>query len=816
MASEETKQAAEASTDAQTTDTENNMNATSAQTSAENESDTTTESVSAETAAPAADLKEAETKSETDDQTSEKKSDLNTTEALTADHSENSETSPENSVLEHSSDSSEQLASFETEATAPEIAAVDELHSEVSETPAEASSETVAQATDTPNSDDATAPTESTSEPEQSAKKENVVVKKLKLNPNAKAAPSAPAETSQSNSDASVTTAPAHQNKAKQEQQQTAQQPAKSATVANSSAAAPAAQKADPQVESLDFGAILQQFEQEQQEQLAKYREGTLVEGTIVGISERGVLIDFGYKAEGIVNTAEYLQDGEITVKVGDPTEVVVKRLDNGEGLPELSRAEAVKLRTWDDLEKASQDGTSVKGIVIDKIKGGLSVDINGIEAFLPGSQIDSRPPRSLDGFKGQEIEARVIKFSRKRGNIVLSRKVLLDEVTNVQKAETMANIAEGYIVEGSVKSLTDYGAFVDLGGIDGLLHVTDMSWGKLDRPSDILKPGDDVQVKVLKIDRDKERISLGLKQLIPNPWSSVAERYEINSKHIGKVSSTTDYGAFVELEPGVEGLVHVSEMTWSKRAKHPNKIVHPGQEIEVQVLRIDQKDRRVSLGMRQVMTNPWETIYERYPVGTHVHGRVRNMTDFGAFVELEEGVDGLVHLSDITHSKKLKHPSEVLKKNQEVEAIVTGINVEGRRMSLSMKDLQPSTWDQFVADHKPGDVVRGKISRFANFGVFVELGDDLEGLCHISELSDERIEKPEKVFELGQEMEFKILRIEPDVQKIGLSHRAVGKEDEPVVDTKTYSTEAKSGMASLGELANLRNLRDSSEESQS
>ncbi|MBC7796939.1 MAG: S1 RNA-binding domain-containing protein, partial [Pyrinomonadaceae bacterium] len=308
----------------------------------------------------------------------------------------------------------------------------------------------------------------------------------------------------------------------------------------------------------------------------------------------------------------------------------------------------------------------------------------------------------------------------------------------------------------------------------------------------------------------DKERISLSYRQLIPDPWQSVEERYEIESRHKGIVSSITDYGAFVELEPGIEGLVHVSEMTWSKRAKHPNKIVRVGQELEVQVLRIDQRDKRVSLGMRQVMSNPWETIYERYPIGTRVKGRVRNMTDFGAFVELEEGVDGLVHLSDITWSKKLKHPSEALKKNQEVEAVVTGINTEARRMSLSMKELQPKAWDAFVTEHKPGDVVKGKISRFANFGVFVELADDLEGLCHISELSEERIDKPESVFQVGQEMDFKILRIEPDVQKIGLSARAVGKEDEPAVDSKTYSTEAKGGMASLGELANIfRNRRE-------
>jgi small subunit ribosomal protein S1 len=552
----------------------------------------------------------------------------------------------------------------------------------------------------------------------------------------------------------------------------------------------------------MDFGAMLEQFEQEQ----ARYREGDLVEGKVISVSDRGVVIDFGYKSEGVIKSEELTENGEVTVKRGDTIEVVIRRMDSGDGTAELSRFEAVKRRTWDDLEKAYNDGTPVKGFVTDRVKGGLNVDIKGIEAFLPGSLVDSRPPRNLDVYKNQEVEARVIKFNRKRANVVLSRKALIDEVIEAQKAQTFEQLGEGYIVEGTVKSLTEYGAFVDLGGIDGLLHVTDMTWGKLDRPSDMFKPGDEVQVKVLKFDREKERVSLGLKQLQPDPWTSIEERYPINAKLRGRVSSVTDYGAFIELEPGVEGLVHVSEMSWSKRAKHPKNIVKVDDEVEVQVLRLDPKDRRVSLGMKQVMANPWETIYERFRVGQQIKGRVRNLTEFGAFVELEEGVDGLVHVTDISH-KKIKHPSEALKKNQEVEAVITHIDVAGRRMSLSMKDLQPSTWDKFVSEHKPGDVVKGKISRFANFGVFVELAEELEGLCHISELSDERIEKPEKVFEIGQEMEFKILRIEPDAQKIGLSARAVGKEDEPVIDTKSYSTEAKSGMASLGELANLRNM---------
>lgn len=552
----------------------------------------------------------------------------------------------------------------------------------------------------------------------------------------------------------------------------------------------------------MDFGAILEQFEQEQ----TSFSAGELVQGKVVGVSERGVLIDFGYKSEGIAGLEEFTSpEGEITVKSGDEVEVIIRSMDSGDNPPHLSRLDALRRRAWNEIETAFKDETPITGRVIGKTKGGLRIDINGVEAFLPGSQVDSRPIRNLDPYVGQDMEVKVIKFSRKRNNIVLSRKVLTDEVVNAQKAETLESLEEGYIIEGKVKSLTEYGAFVDLGGIDGLLHVTDMSWGRLQNPNQLFKINDSVQVKVLKLDRSKEKVSLGYKQLLPDPWSTVGEVYPVKSTTKGKVSSVTDYGAFIELEPGVEGLVHVSEMSWSKRAKHPKNLVRVGDEVEVQVLGIDTQDRRISLGMKQLMPNPWESIGSRYQVGTKVQGRVRNLTDFGAFIEVEDGVDGLVHVSDISWSKKLKNPKDALKKGQEVEAVVTSIDIDGRRLSLSIKDLSPSAWDAFVATHRPGDLVKGKISRFANFGVFVELGDELEGLCHISELSDERVDKPEQVVSLGQEMEFKILRIENDVQKIGLSARAVGKEDEPEIDTKVYSTEAKGGMASLAELANLK-----------
>jgi len=563
----------------------------------------------------------------------------------------------------------------------------------------------------------------------------------------------------------------------------------------------------------MDFGAILEEFEQDQ----TTYHPGDLVEGKVVGVSERGVLVDFGFKSEGVIPTEEFTSPtGEVTVQRGDQVEAVIRNIYTGDAPPVLSKMDAVNRKAWNEIEKASNEGTPITGHVTGKTKGGLRVDINGVEAFLPGSQVDSRPIRNLDSFVNQDIEAKIIKFSRKRNNIVLSRKALTDEKINAQKAETLGNIEEGYVVEGTIRNLTEYGAFVDIGGIDGLLHVTDMSWGRLQNPNELFKVNDRIQVKVLKLDREKEKVSLGYKQLIPDPWSTVIEVYPVGSKIKGIVSSLTDYGAFIELEPGVEGLVHVSEMSWSKRSKSPKKLLNNGEEVEVQVLGVDTDERRISLGMKQLQKNPWQTITDRYHVGSTVRGRVHNLTDFGAFVEVEEGVDGLVHISDISHTKKIKHPKDVLKKDQEVEAVITSIDTEGRRMSLSIKDTTPSAWDTFVAAHKPGDIVRGKVSRFAGFGVFVELGNGLEGLCHISELSDERVEKPEDVVTLGQDLDFKILRIEHDDQKIGLSHRAVGKQSEPAVDTRSYSSEAKGGMASLGELLNLKRgttLEDTTQE---
>jgi len=553
-----------------------------------------------------------------------------------------------------------------------------------------------------------------------------------------------------------------------------------------------------------DFGQMLDRFEQEQ----STLQEGEVVRGTVIGITERGVVIDFGYKSEGIVNQNEFMENGELTVKRGDEVDVLVKNMETGEGFPVLSRADAVRLRAWDDLEKAYEAGTPVKGRVAERIKGGVRVDIDGIAAFLPGSQVDVRPIRNLDSLRGKEIEAKVIKLNRKRSNVVLSRKAVLEEKNAGRKDETLDQIEEDIIVEGQIKNLTDYGAFVDLGGVDGLLHVTDMSWSRVQTPDELFKVGDTVQVKVLRFDRSRERVSLGYKQLLPDPWESVEERFPLHMRMNGRVASVTDYGAFVELEPGVEGLVHVSEMSWSKRVKHPSKIVNPGDIVDVEVLGVDPKGRRISLGMKQVQENPWNTLGDRYQVGARVHGKVRNLTDFGAFIEIEDGIDGLVHVSDISWSRRVKHPGELLKKGQPVDAVITGIDPENRRMSLSIKELEPNAWNEFIATHKPGDLVKGKIARFASFGAFVELGDNLEGLCHISELSDDRVNKPEDAVQLGQEMEFRVLRIDSENKKIGLSARAASSED-PLIETKIYTSEAKGGMASLAELADFGRSND-------
>jgi small subunit ribosomal protein S1 len=561
----------------------------------------------------------------------------------------------------------------------------------------------------------------------------------------------------------------------------------------------PEAPDADGEFSMEDFGKILAEHEQSHRSEIS---EGEVVKGRVVKISDQNVIIDVGFKSEGIVAISEFKDGEQITINPGDEVDVYVKQLENSEGYVELSRADAVRMQSWEQIELAYKQGTNIIARVTDRIKGGLRVDVGGIQAFLPGSQVDVRPVRNLDSFRNKEIEVRVLKVNKKRGNIVLSRKIVLEEMINGKKSETLKNLEEGIIVEGQVKNITEYGAFIDLGGLDGLLHITDMSWGRIQNPNELFKVGENIQVKVLKFDRDKERVSLGYKQLIPDPWATTVERFPIGSRVKGKVVSITDYGAFIEIEPGVEGLVHVSEMTWSKRVKHPSKLLSVGQEVEAQVLEVDSNNRRISLGIKQIEPNPWETLPERYGVGTRVKGRVRNLTDFGAFIEIEDGIDGLVHVSDISWTKRIKHPSEALKKNQEVEAIITAIDVENRRLSLSIKDLEPNAWDKFFDAHRLGDLVSGKVTRFANFGAFVELEDGIEGLCHVSELSENHIDKPEDAVKQGQTLQFKILKMDREARKIGLSARAVGK-DEPILDVRNY-TSGDSGMARLFEVADF------------
>ena len=571
---------------------------------------------------------------------------------------------------------------------------------------------------------------------------------------------------------------------------------------------APSESAADTEAGGGDFSALLENYEREQ---AASKQEGEIVRGTVVGVSDKYVMVDIGYKSEGVVAREEFVdRSGGLTVKPGDEVDVLIKSLENQDGYAILSRAAAVQVQSWEKLRRAHQNHETITGRVTERIKGGLKVDLEGIAAFLPGSQVDVRPVRNLESFMNQDIEVRVIKLNRKRGNVVVSRKAVLEEEASHKKTETLEQIEEGVVMEGVVKNITDYGAFIDLGGIDGLLHIIDMSWGRIQSPGDILKVGDTLQVKVLKFDRDKERISLGYKQLMPDPWQSVAERYPKGSHVRGKVVSLTDYGAFIEIEAGVEGLVHVTEMTWSKRLKHPSKLLSIGQEVEAIVLEVDSHNRRISLGIKQISPDPWETLVQRYHIGSRVTGKVRSLTDFGAFVEIEDGIDGLVHVSDISWTKRIKHPSDVLKKNQTVDAVITNIDLEGRRLSLSIKDLEPNAWDRFFETHKVGDTVTGKVVRFANFGAFVEIEEGIEGLCHVSELSDGRVEKPEDAVKIGQVMPFKILKLDPAQKKIGLSARAVGKENDPE-DVRSY--QETGGMATLGEMfKNLQTGKDDEE----
>jgi small subunit ribosomal protein S1 len=522
------------------------------------------------------------------------------------------------------------------------------------------------------------------------------------------------------------------------------------------------------------------------------FAEGEVVKGTVLQVSESEVIVDVGYKSEGIIAIEEFRDEtGKVNIKVGDIVDVLLEKTEDKEGYVVLSKEKAEKMKVWDDVERAYQERRIVTGRVIERVKGGLAVDI-GVRAFLPGSQVDLRPVRNLDSLRGQELRMRVIKVNKKRGNIVLSRKAVLEEENAEKKRDTLGTLEEGKVLMGTVKNITEYGAFVDLGGIDGLLHITDMSWGRINHPSEVLNVGDEIKVQVLKFDRDTERVSLGYKQLKADPWTTATIKYPVGARVKGKVVSLTDYGAFVELEEGVEGLIHVSEMSWSKKVKHPSKILTVGQEVECQVLGIDQEAHRISLGLKQTESNPWSQLVEKYPVGSKIKGKVRNLTEFGAFVEVEEGIDGLIHISDLSWTKRVKHPSEVLKKGDVVEAVVLNIDAENQRLSLGLKQLATDMWDEFFAHHKVGDIVEGKIVRLTNFGAFVELHEGIEGLVHVSELDEKRIEKPEEQFKPGDAFAMKILKINETEKKIGLSIKAV-KQDEYQKELESYREQSAS-----------------------
>jgi small subunit ribosomal protein S1 len=507
-----------------------------------------------------------------------------------------------------------------------------------------------------------------------------------------------------------------------------------------------------------------------------------VLQGTVLGIQAKDVIIDFGYKSEGIVPIEQFQSPtGEVTVKVGDAVDVMIDHSEHVEGYVLLSHTRAARLRVWDNLDKAYENQLVLSGRVLGRVKGGLAVDV-GIKAFMPGSQADPRPVHNLDSLVGQDIPVKIIKLNRRRGNVVVSRKMAVEEEINVRKSATLEHLAEGSVVTGIVKNLTDYGAFIDLGGIDGLLHVTDMSYGRITHPSEMLQVNQEIAVRVLKFDRHKERVSLGLKQLEPDPWETVIERYPVDGRVIGRVVNVTDYGAFVELEPGVEGLIHISEMTWSRRMKHPSKVVKPGDQVEAVILEVHPKERRISLGLKQLEPNPWTTIDTRYSVGSVVEGRVRNMTDFGAFIEIEEGIDGLVHVSDLSWTKRIKHPSEALKKGQIVQAVILNIDSSSHRLSLGIKQLQPDAWESYFQDHQVGDTVHGQVCRLASFGgAFIELAEGVEGLCHFSEVPgySGRRGAEEPPLRIGDKSDFKIIKMSEAEKKIGLSLRAVTDDEE-------------------------------------
>ncbi len=531
-----------------------------------------------------------------------------------------------------------------------------------------------------------------------------------------------------------------------------------------------------------------------------KVQEGEVVTGIVVQVTSDYVMVDVGSKSEGQIPLEQFLDEkGELTVKVGDEVQVFLEDTEESSGQVKISKSKADKIRIWEEIAAVCETEKTIVGRVVARVKGGLQVDI-GVAAFLPGSQVDLRPVRNFEKYIGESFEFNVLKYNRKRGNIVLSRKPLLEKQKEERKNLILGTMEGTGLFIGTVKNITDYGAFIDLGGIDGLLHITDMSWGRINHPSDVLKVGDQIQVKVLKFDQDKERVSLGMKQIQPDPWENVEERYPKESEWTGKVVSITDYGVFVELEKGVEGLVHISEMTWTKKPRHPSKLVQVGDEVDVMVLNVDKEQKRISLGMKQLKPNPWDVIAERYPEGTKIEGKIRNVTDFGVFVGIDEGIDGLVHISDISWTQRIKHPGELYKKGQTVQAVVLNIDKENERFSLGIKQMQEDPWETIPDRYPPGAKVRGKVTSVTDFGVFLEIEEGIEGMIHVSELSKERVNSPSDFTKEGEELTAMVLKVNKKDKKIALSIKSLEKTGD-YEQVKGYMHSQEVVASNLGDL---------------
>ena len=541
-------------------------------------------------------------------------------------------------------------------------------------------------------------------------------------------------------------------------------------------------------------------FMQLYEESLKSIQEGEVITGEIVQIEKEYVLVDIGYKSEGQISIREFMDaDGNLDAKVGDKVEVLLERRESEDGGITLSKEKAAKIKIWDQIKDIYENDGTIEGKILSRVKGGFSVDI-GLQAFLPGSQVDLRPVRDMDALVGTEHEFKIVKYNKRRGNIVLSRRALLETERLALREETLKQIEEGAVLNGKVKNITDYGLFIDLGGIDGLVHITDISWGRVGHPSEIYKSGDEVSVKVLSFDREREKVSLGIKQLAPDPWLEAEERYPVGTRVQGRVVSLKDYGAFVEVEPGIEGLIHVSEMSWTRKVRHPSQILKVGDVVDVVVLNIDIPKKRISLGMKQIEPNPWDVIEEKYPVGTTIEGKIKNITDFGIFIGIDEGIDGLVHISDISWTKRIKHPSEIYKKGQEVQAVVLNIDKENERFSLGIKQLISDPWDEIPNKYQPGTRVTGTVTNVTEFGIFLELEEGIEGLVHISEVSGEGRGNPLSHFQVDDVIQAKVINVSREEKKIGLSIKKLDEGSEKDI-YRSYLNNHKEATSNLGEI---------------